>query len=236
MDHDDLVRRVRALREKGSSSKEIARALGMKPAAVVPIVRAIAAADQASLEASPEQRTVDCWVSPGWSDGLTVDGHPEWIDIDDPGSGTSGLVALVVARDTGRSRVRVCGYLVDVYCLGVKNTIGPRVMDQHGLAEFARTFFSMYPAQPLAVPVELARHLVFGAVEYARTLGFEPARGSDFDKTRNHLGQWTGPSAITFGKDGKPLYIQGPHDNPNRVMRTLERSIGAGNYDYLITV
>jgi hypothetical protein len=37
-------------------------------------------------------------------------------------SGESGLVGVLVARDTG-STVLACGFLVDVFCLGVKSTI-----------------------------------------------------------------------------------------------------------------
>ena len=36
----------------------------------------------------------------------------------------------------------------------------------------------------------------------ARTLGFEPAPGFG---ASDHLGEWTGLSAITFGLDGKPV-------------------------------
>jgi hypothetical protein len=39
--------RVRALRATGRSPKQITRALGVPPATVAPLVRAIAAADQA---------------------------------------------------------------------------------------------------------------------------------------------------------------------------------------------
>jgi orotate phosphoribosyltransferase-like protein len=47
MDNEDLMGRVRALRERGYAPKQIARTLGVPPATVVPLVRAIAAADQA---------------------------------------------------------------------------------------------------------------------------------------------------------------------------------------------
>jgi hypothetical protein len=43
MASDDVMERVRALRQQGYSPKEIARALRMPPAAVAPLVRAIAA-------------------------------------------------------------------------------------------------------------------------------------------------------------------------------------------------
>jgi hypothetical protein len=77
----------------------------------------------------------------------------------------------------------------------------------------------------------LARHLVFGAIAYARDLGFEPAAG--FEACASQLGPWAGPSAIRFGCDGKPLFIQGPYDDAAGVMKTLARSAGQGNFDFL---
>jgi hypothetical protein len=69
---------------------------------------------------------------------------------------------------------------------------------------------------------------VFGAVDYARGLGFDPHR--DFYLAAGHLGTRQPPSRIRFGRDGKPYFQQGPYDNPTRVMRTLDRSVGPGNY------
>jgi hypothetical protein len=92
-------------------------------------------------------------------------------------------------------------------------------------------FFAAYHSEPIAAPIELAREVVFGSVDHARGLGFEPY--PDFDEVKGHLGEWTGPSTITFGKNGRPLYVSGPYDNPSQVIRTLERAVGEGNYDYI---
>ncbi|MGH3980622.1 MAG: helix-turn-helix domain-containing protein [Pseudonocardiaceae bacterium] len=230
--YDDLLDRVRGLRAAGRSPKEIARALGMRPAAVAPLVRTIAAE---AMVADPEPAVVGCWTNPGWSTGLTVDGHEEWPDITTANHAASGLVGVVVARRHRPQRVSVCGYLVDVYCLGVKDTLGPRVMNERDLPAFLRNFFSGFEdaRTPLEVPLDLARHLVWGAVDYARQLGFEPAR--DFKPAAGHLGPWEETSDITFGRDGAPLYVQGPHDDPGKVFRTLSRSVGDGNYHYIAT-
>jgi hypothetical protein len=61
--------------------------------------------------------------------------------------------------------------------------------------------------------------------------GFEPH--PDFAKCAGHLGEWKGPSDITFGRDGTPMYIQGPHDDTFRIMATLRKSVGDGNFHYL---
>lgn len=39
-----------------------------------------------------------------------------------------------------------------------------------------------------------------------------------------------------FGRDGKPFYVAGPHDNPDRVIRTLEQSVGEDNFHFLAGV
>jgi hypothetical protein len=127
--------------------------------------------------------------------------------------------------------VSVCGYLADVYCLGVKNALGPEIVDDVGLRGFVNGYFSGYHDDPLEAPIELAREVVFGSLEYARGLGFDPH--PDFAAAQGHLGSWSGPSAITFGKNGKPLYVSGPYDNPRPIIRTLERTIGTGNFDFL---
>ena len=141
---------------------------------------------------------------------------------------------MLLTRRDRCSQVRVCGYLVDVYCLGVKNVIGPRVMHDGDLPGFARSFVSAYQAPPLSVPIELARDIVYGAaVGYARNLGFTPTPG--FKAAAEHLGPATGPCVIGFGRHGKPFFVQGPRDNPTAVLRTLERSVGQGNFDFLVT-
>ncbi len=131
---------------------------------------------------------------------------------------------MLVARDEGRGRVSACGYLTDV--------CGPRLMDVRALPAFTRQFFSAYRDPPLEAPAELARQLVFGAVEFARGLGFEPPPG--FGKAAAHLGPRAGPSAISFGRDGKPFFIQGPRDNAARIMNTLHRPAGRDNYHFLV--
>jgi hypothetical protein len=230
MPADELLEQVRVLREQGRAPKQIARALDIRPAEAARLVRAAAAL--ARTEA-PEPEVAGCWISPTWSTGLTIADDPGWPLDDDPGSGTGGLVAVLVAREHNTyGKLSVCGYLADVYCLGVKNAVGPSIMDKLGLRTYIQDFFSAYNGDPIAAPIALAREVVFGAAEYARGLGFEPH--PDFAATEGHLGEWTGPSAITFGKDGKPFYVNGPYDDPRPVIRTLERTAGKGNFDYLI--
>ncbi len=154
----------------------------MRPAAVAPLVRMIAAERAAGTE--PE--LAGCWVSPGWRAGLTLAGHPEWPGGETVHPETSGVVGVLLAREDRNRNVSACGYLLDVYCLGVKNALGPRRMRRDELGPFVRTYFCPWDSGGVPAPVELARELVLGAVEYARALGFAPPRA--LPATRQKIG------------------------------------------------
>ena len=220
-----LVQQVRQLRAKGASPKEIARALGVPPAKVAPLVRLIAAQD---AELRPRPDAVECWVNPGWHEGLTFEPHPDWPVNPSAQDGTSGLVTVMVVRPDKRSRSRVCGYLVDTFCLGVKNVIGPETVSNNVLQKLRYTVFGGYDELAVHAPLELVQHLVFGAGEFARGLGFEPHL--DFAAAAEHLGSWSRRCPIRFGYNGSPFYIQGPYDDGESIARTLVGAPGGGRF------
>jgi hypothetical protein len=180
MEPDDLVTHVRSLRARGVMPKAIAKRLGITRAEADALVRRIA------RESATEAALVGCWVNAGWSQGLSWSAHPEWRDDDDDDDGLPGLVSVLVVREHRYEKLSACAYLVDAYCLGVKNAFGPRVLDRSELDAFVARQYAAYDRPPLRAPLELARELVFGAEEYARTLGFQPHR--DFEPCRSHLG------------------------------------------------
>jgi hypothetical protein len=107
-------------------------------------------------------------------------------------------------------------------------------MSDHDLAEFVPYYFQAFDGGQRKVPLDLAQHLVLGAVDYARGLGFEPH--PDFAACRGHLGDWSGPSAIRFGYEGKPCFVAGPRDNSAKILRTLRETVGEGNFDFVVAV
>ncbi len=223
----ETKKQVAELRAKGLTPKQIARSLGLRPAEVAEIVRVQAAA--AAPLAAAAARGVECLISPGWSRGLGLDGAGRWGELDIASGGASqGLVSILIAREHRYGKSEVCGYLVDVFCLGVKNTIGPRIQDPIEGREFAAGYFRAYDDRPFAVPLELVQSIILGAVDYARALGFAPH--PDFERVRPHLGDWTGPSPIVFGDRGRPHLIPGPRDDGERLLATLRRTVGDGNF------
>ena len=230
MDDDELLARVRQLYAQGLSTNAITRALDTSRGRVAPLVRTVA---REQRQGTPPSPVVGCWVSSGWSVGLAVPQDRGWPDAE-PEAETSGLAGVLVARAHPRvgGDVTVCGYLVDTYCLGVKDALGPRAMSRSGLRRFIDRFFDGFGRLPVEASVDLAQHLVLGAVAYARGLGFEPHR--DFRPAAAHLGELAGSSAIGFGRDGKPEYVQGPHDDADRILRTLEANVGRDNFHDIV--
>ncbi|MBS2531612.1 hypothetical protein KGQ20_02375 [Catenulispora sp. NF23] len=176
-----------------------------------------------------------CWVNAGWSRSVDLEGAPRWAGLD-PGASDAeevrGLIAVLVAADSLRSaKAQVAGFLLDVWCLGVKNALPPEPMTASQLAEHRHAYFSAFEGY-VPVPAEVARALVFGAADYARGLGFEAE--ADFDAAAAVLGEPVGPCPIGFGKDGKPFYVNGPYDDPEAIVRTLRRAVGDDGFHYAV--
>lgn len=216
MTDDELLQEVRRRRAKGASPKDIARALRVPPAKIAPLVRLIAAQD---AEAQPRSDAAECWISPGWHGGLTFAPHPDWPIDPNPTDSAGGLATVMVVRPEQRSRSRVCVYLVDTFCLGVKNVIGPETVSNTRLTKLRNNVFAGYDALAVSAPLELAQHVVFGAVEFARGLGLEPH--PDFAAAAGHLGEWSGDCPIQFGYNGSPYYIEGPYDDVGAIASAL---------------
>jgi hypothetical protein len=159
---------------------------------------------------------------------LRAEGRPPKAIVDLGPDGPAGIVLVLVARARRGDKVSVCGYLVDTFCLGVKNAIGPEVMRRRELASFVRRYFRAFPSPAVRVPLELARHVVHGAVAFASGLGFDAH--PDFAAARGHLGELDEPCAITFGRSGRPTYVPGPYDDPTATLDTLAHAVGPDGF------
>jgi hypothetical protein len=127
--------------------------------------------------------------------------------------------------------------MVDLYCLGIKDVF---TRTDYSLNRFERELPKLCSGAPQQCSVELAHEVIYGGLEYAEKLGFQPH--PDYHKQMADL-MLDPPDAhprvdhVAFGKDGKPLYVSGPYDDEqkiNFVMKTLTRTCGTGNFDYLV--
>lgn len=147
-----------------------------------------------------------------------------------------GLGWVCLSRLLPNSSVAFAVFLVDRYCLGVKNAIvditGRFTYD----SRIVRQMQSKYRVKELR-PAD-ARKIVESAVAYAHGLGLHPH--PDYQKAKRIFGAIDvaeSTETLEFGKDGKPFFLAGPNDTPERcrnILRVLEHSCGVGEFHYMI--
>jgi Domain of unknown function (DUF1841) len=149
----------------------------------------------------------------------------------------TGMGMMLLARGTPSTGLTMATFLLDVFCLGVKD-VWIREIEASELDEYVA-------AMEIAAPLEdvepaYARKLLRGAVAYARSLGFHPPR--DYRAAELLFGDvFTDTCEVhfEFGCDGKPFYVPGPNDTPAQVRLRLEqlrRSVGEGGFDFAVDV
>ena len=139
-----------------------------------------------------------------------------------------GLAQIAVTRRMPGYEYLLGVYLVDVFCLGLKDTFYETRLDDGEL----RGFLARFPQPLVEFPYEDARSVVLGAIEYARNLSFEPQEGWKDTRTIIEDGR---PFAgkFTFGENGKPLYIQGPNDDAKGILAKLEPLLKKGKAHFV---
>src|SRR4051794_15779271 len=145
-----------------------------------------------------------------------------------------GMGSVMVSRFKTDGDVESGIFLLDTYCVGVKN------------AEFLKVDLDEYQTEILPM-VEVggrleriqpacARKLVEQAAAYAHGLGFSPH--PDYKKACRVFGGISAEacaSQFVFGLDGKPFYVPGPYDTAeviHLVLRVLDAKCGVGNYAF----
>jgi hypothetical protein len=222
----DQIQEISRLRSLNLSPKEIARSLKLRPAEVKEVLQQQAMALELERTASGIiDPLYKCMVNV--SGEMLLDSHAPKDLIEE-----QGFAQVFVAR-THRQQLSVCSYLVDYWCLGVKNALGPKKMSKIDYESMVQSTSHRFHESFMEITLEQAQSIVFGSVDYAAKLGIEPH--ADFSQAEPHLG--LRPETllpIEFGKNGKPFYINGPYDDSRKIIAKLNQSVGKGNYDYLM--
>jgi hypothetical protein len=150
---------------------------------------------------------------------------------------SSGMGNVVVTRKTAGDALVGVIFLCDHYCLGVKDCLP--------FYESAQTYRAMLQNLSSVGPLEevspgYAKKYIADLVAWSKAIGFFPC--SDFRACSEILrGIEPDPTAtFEFGHQGVPMYINGPHDTPQRIqtiVNTLEaykaRTGAEANYTIL---
>jgi hypothetical protein len=138
-----------------------------------------------------------------------------------------GMGIAVLTRRLPDGRLALATYLLDMYCLGVKDTMW-RICSPAQYRENLTRIQSNSPTR--AVSPETLTKMVLGAVEYARDLGLAPH--PDFRHSRKLLEGFDpelATESFTYGYNGKPMFIQGPRDTPERTKYIMNQLSASGH-------
>ena len=135
----------------------------------------------------------------------------------------SGMATLILARGATSNNLTVAGFLIDAWCLGIKDTF----FHTSGAASFEDLLVKLEAAGPVtSVDPAYARKLLREAAAWAASLGFAPHR--DFAVLEKFFGDANADACdatFRFGRNGEPTYISGPSESPAQVARRV-RMIG----------
>ncbi|HAH22829.1 MAG TPA: hypothetical protein DCL77_03560, partial [Prolixibacteraceae bacterium] len=149
------------------------------------------------------------------------------------------MCTVVIAREHVNGSITFCTYVVDLGCLGVKDSMfqfNVSVIQYRDILEKLGTEMEM-----VNIDYALAHNIVLAGVEYAAEFGFKPCKEYE-SITKFMLEEDTDEIElieIECGKEGKPFYVQGPFEDMSRanwIIAQLERTAGPGNYNYILKV
>ena len=231
----EQIEEIARLRELKLSPKQIARKLGLRPSVVNAILkqqveelekerregRLLAPLEKCLINSEAAKKLLD---SQAEDDRFSLDEENEETKDE------SGFAKIVVTRFE-KNRYILASYLVDYYCLGLKKVVGPIKLDESQYTAKLKEAYGHFEGIR-EISLSEAQGIIFGAVEYAHSLGFEPP--PDWAVAKGHLGEVAVDlPIIEFGKDGKPFVFFDLFDDEEKIIAKLKETVGEGNFDYL---
>ncbi len=149
-----------------------------------------------------------------------------------------GIGEVLVSRKLSHGNVAFVVFLVDMYCLGVKDA----AVNIFPEADYRKLVYEKLAAQYTLIRMkpECARKLVEGAVQYALDLELPPH--ADYRIAWRIFGDISAEACteeFSYGKDGKPFFVAGPYDDKAKcqlVLRLMEKHCGPGGSHFLMPV
>lgn len=144
-----------------------------------------------------------------------------------------GVGTLVLARGATPYHLALSTFLIDVFCLGIKD-----VMFKPVEREVLERYIAMADAGSPMVSVDpsYARKLLRELAAWSQAIGFAPHQ--DFATVERIFGDVSADSSeavFRFGRDGKPFYIPGPSDTVpliRRRMGQLQKLLGDDGFGF----
>lgn len=137
----------------------------------------------------------------------------------------TGISPVYVSRELTKDSYVFISYLVDFWCLGIKDTILKFGATKRDLAQIYSRSDDL-----VTISYQDARSLILGAMDFAKTIDIAPHsswNGIPSSFIEAHLAY---EKKFSFGYKGKPHYVSGPHDyelyNIEEVVKKVSKAQG----------
>jgi hypothetical protein len=147
-----------------------------------------------------------------------------------------GLGQLLISRRAASGEVAVAYFLIDRYCLGVKDAFGKIPAP----GEYGEMLENFRAQDVRSIDPPSAKRLIEDAVAYANAFGVSPH--SDFRRVYpifNGIDPTEAKETFEMGKDGKPYFFAGPYDSfakSQQILAKLMSHFGPDGFHYTVPV
>jgi hypothetical protein len=145
----------------------------------------------------------------------------------------AGMANILIARKHTNGHI-TCGlYLIDIFCLGIKDTFYQFNISESEYDQIKEEFNDRGNA--ITCDYVLAHNIIYGAVKFANDYGFSPHK--DFIKVTQYILEEDNEKVelmdIEFGRNGKPCIVAEVGKEALNVVSQLEKTAGPGNYEII---
>jgi len=144
-----------------------------------------------------------------------------------------GLTVALIVRQQPSDKFMITNLLLDRHCLGIKNVFCNCNLDKTQLDELIQQMEEV--GQVAEVDAIYFHNLIYATIDFAEDNGFHPPK--DFSLAERILDPDLiddGIDKIEVGVNGKPMFINGPYDNVDHILSSLDKNVGKGNYETTI--
>lgn len=147
-----------------------------------------------------------------------------------------GMSEVIVSRLRPNGKILFGVYLIDTYCLGVKDVMYHYDYDVEDFDELIEKVFSNFEGY-VECPYSDAHNFIYSAIEFAADAGLDPAQ--DFDKVGEYiLEEDTDDIPLKhypMGHNGKYLLVEGPTHTERKYVKMLRERLG-DNFQYIVNM
>jgi len=147
----------------------------------------------------------------------------------------AAIANIIVSRQHRNGNITFGVYLVDLLCLGVKDSLWMFNVPRAELEKVKEDY--LFEENFIECEYPLVHHIIFGAIDFAKQFGFMPYK--DFAVSQYILEKPDDDKIeffdIEFGEDGIPVVVTSFGEEPKQIIAQLEKTAGKGNFKVVYT-